>query len=76
VTSWDRKIKRNQMRALIVANARANGCTCDPDITLPKLEVGKVRVARVEHDNDCPHYRDPAGSGRLVDRINAGEFDQ
>ena len=70
-----RKIKRNQLKATILAQARAAGCTCSPDITLPKLEKGKVRMATVAHDNDCPHRKDPDSAWGLAVRINAGEFD-
>jgi hypothetical protein len=76
MTSWDRKIKRNQLRAVLLVQARAGGCTCEPDIELPPVERGKVRIATIRHDNDCPHYVDPPGSGRLAARINAGEFDR
>ncbi len=74
--SFARKVKRNQLRALLIAQARAQGCICDPDIALPKLEAGKVRVVTIAHDNDCPHRVDPPGSDRLAAKINAGAFDE
>lgn len=73
--SFSRKINRNHIRALLLAQARAHGCTCQPDIKLPSLQRGKVRVTTLYHDNDCPHYRDPAAATQLAARINAGEFD-
>jgi hypothetical protein len=76
MASWDRKIRRARLRGVLLAQARAHGCTCDPDITLPPIEPGKVRVVTIAHDNDCPHYVDNSASAkRLVARINAGEFD-
>ena len=75
MSSFERKIRRSQIRGALLAQARANGCTCTPDITLPKFERGKVRVATVAHDNDCPHRRDPDSALPLVQRLNAGEFD-
>lgn len=73
--SFARKIKRNRLRALLIAQARAQVCTCEPDVTLPSFERGKVRVVTIAHD-DCPHYVDPPGAGALVARINSGAFDQ
>lgn len=74
--NFARKIRRDRAKAILLANARAHGCTCDPDITLPSLEPGTVRVATVAHDNDCPHARDREEVMPLVERINAGEFDE
>lgn len=60
----------------MLAQARAEGCTCDPDITLPELKRGTVRVVTVAHDNDCPRSEPSHGQKRsLVDRINRGDFD-
>ncbi len=74
--SFARKVKRNQLRALLLAEARAHGCTCSPDITLPKIEAGKVRMAVIAHDNDCPHRKAPDSAYDLAARINAGEWDK
>ncbi len=76
--SFARKIKRNQLRALVIAQARAGGCTCEPAVTLPPgLPVpGKVRVVTIAHDNDRPHYVEAPGAGALVASINSGAFDE
>ncbi len=73
MSDFARKIKRNQLRAVLVAQARAEGCTCEPDITLPRFEPGKVRVATVAHDMDCPHRTD--SSDELAAKINSGAWD-
>jgi hypothetical protein len=78
-SSFARRINRDRARALVLAQARAEGCTCDPDITLPSLAPGKVRVVTVAHDHDCPRCEPEHGSAgwrELRDRINAGEFDE
>jgi len=76
MTSFARKIKRERLRALLLAQARATGCTCDPDITLPKIERGKVRAAVMAHDHDCSHRKDPEWTYDLAARINRGEWDE
>ena len=76
MTSWDRKIRRDRLRAVLLAQARAGGCTCDPDVVLPSAAPGEVRVVTIAHDDDCPHRIDPPGSSDLAARINAGEFDR
>lgn len=73
--NFAKRIRRNHAQALVLAQARANGCTCDPDIDVPSLGPGTVRVVTIKHDNDCPHYKHSQGIGHLADRINAGEFD-
>jgi hypothetical protein len=66
-----------EFRRQTLIECRANGCTCDPDIDVPDVEVGKFRVANVSHDNDCPHYRDPDTPAirEFIRRNNAGEYD-
>ena len=64
--SFSRRIKRDHMRAAVLVQARAHGCTCEPDIEIPaSAGPGLLRVATVSHDNDCPHYRDPDEVGPL-----------
>jgi hypothetical protein len=64
-----------ELRAILLAQARAGGCTCEPDITLPRIERGQLRVASVAHDNDCPRATNDELNS-LVERINRGEFDR
>ena len=76
VSSLGRKITRQRAKAILLAQARAGGCTCNPTITVPSsLAPGKVRVATIAHDRDCPHRRTGGMSRELVARINLGEWD-
>ncbi len=76
--SFHRRMHREAV-ALVLASARAQGCTCDPNITIPDdAGPGKVRVATVAHDWDCPRCQPEHESAKwhqLRDEINAGGFD-
>jgi hypothetical protein len=79
VSRFERTIRRRHLMGAVIATARAHGCTCDPDVTLPPggVQRGTVRVVTVAHDDDCPHRRDPDTPAwrSIKAQINGGEWD-
>ena len=46
-----------QIKADLLAGARAQGCDCNPEISVPAIERGKVSHVSVAHDDWCAMLR-------------------
>jgi len=53
--------RRERLRVATLAAARAQGCACQPEITMHKLEPGIWRPT-VAHDDWCPLLRSHEGA--------------
>jgi hypothetical protein len=44
-----------EQREIVLVGLRANGCTCDPNVTADgPIARGEVTNVRIQHDDWCP----------------------
>lgn len=54
MSNFTRKLRRQKLRAQVLADLRDEGCDCNPDIRI-EGELGGLAMVSIAHDRGCQH---------------------